>query len=78
MPAIKGCGHAAPLNTVAVMPRRLVGRSVAQPGSALASGARGRRFESSRSDHFPEILSIIRTSEFSDPAVGLCPERVRG
>jgi hypothetical protein len=26
------------------------GRSVAQPGSALASGARGRRFESSRSD----------------------------
>ena len=31
--------------------RLLVGRSVAQPGSALASGARGRRFESSRSDH---------------------------
>jgi hypothetical protein len=27
-----------------------VGRSVAQPGSALASGARGRRFKSSRSD----------------------------
>ena len=27
-------------------------RSVAQPGSALAWGARGRRFESSRSDHF--------------------------
>ncbi len=30
--------------------RLLVGRSVAQPGSALASGARGRRFKSSRSD----------------------------
>jgi hypothetical protein len=30
--------------------RLTVGRSVAQPGSALASGARGRRFESSRSD----------------------------
>jgi hypothetical protein len=28
-----------------------VGRSVAQPGSALASGARGREFESPRSDH---------------------------
>ena len=27
-----------------------VGRSVAQPGSALASGARGREFESPRSD----------------------------
>ena len=30
----------------------MVGRSVAQPGSALASGARGREFESPRSDHF--------------------------
>jgi hypothetical protein len=30
--------------------RRQVGRSVAQPGSALASGARGREFESPRSD----------------------------
>ena len=29
---------------------REVGRSVAQPGSALASGARGREFESPRSD----------------------------
>jgi hypothetical protein len=29
----------------------VVGRSVAQPGSALASGARGREFESPRSDH---------------------------
>ena len=36
-----------------------VGRSVAQPGSALASGARGRRFESSRSDQF-QILSVER------------------
>ena len=29
-----------------------VGRSVAQPGSALASGARGREFESPRSDQY--------------------------
>ena len=36
------------------MPRR-VGRSVAQPGRALCSGRRGRRFESSRSDHPPSI-----------------------
>ncbi len=35
------------------MPRHLtVGRSVAQPGSALASGARGREFESPRSDQY--------------------------
>lgn len=34
-----------------------VGRSVAQPGSALASGARGRRFESSRSDQTFRWLS---------------------
>src|SRR5262249_53569358 len=33
-----------------------VGRSVAQPGSALASGARGREFESPRSDqHLAQI-----------------------
>lgn len=31
-----------------------VGRSVAQPGSALASGARGREFESPRSDQCPQ------------------------
>src|SRR6202020_1156455 len=30
-----------------------VRRSVAQPGRALALGARRRRFESCRSDHFP-------------------------
>ena len=29
-----------------------VGRSVAQPGSALASGARGREFESPHSDQY--------------------------
>ncbi len=32
--------------------RALLRRSVAQPGSALAWGARGRGFESRRSDHF--------------------------
>ena len=36
--------------------RLTVGRSVAQPGSALASGARGREFESPRSDQFKQRL----------------------
>ena len=35
-----------------------VGRSVAQPGSALASGARGREFESPRSDQFNQRLAF--------------------
>ncbi len=30
-------------------------RSVAQPGSALVWGTRGRRFESCRSDHFKKV-----------------------
>lgn len=36
-------------------------RSVAQPGSALDWGSRGRGFESRRSDHFlpPNILSLV-------------------
>ena len=34
-------------------------RSVAQPGSALASGARGRRFESSRSDQIYRCLRPV-------------------
>ena len=34
-------------------------RSVAQPGRALASGARGRRFKSSHSDHFMVITRLI-------------------
>jgi hypothetical protein len=33
-------------------------RGVAQPGSALASGARGRRFESSRPDH--KVYEVIQ------------------
>jgi hypothetical protein len=33
-----------------------LGRSVAQPGRALAWGARGRRFESCRSDHLFSLL----------------------
>ncbi len=40
--------------------RLTVGRSVAQPGSALASGARGRRFESSRSDQSFQRLYFLR------------------
>ena len=35
-----------------------VGRSVAQPGSALASGARGREFESPRSDQSSQRLGL--------------------
>ena len=31
-------------------------RSVAQPGRALSSGGRGRRFESSHSDHPPSLI----------------------
>ena len=43
--------------------RLSVGRSVAQPGSALASGARGRRFESSRSDQsFPGMPDKSRSN----------------
>src|SRR5262245_15351060 len=38
-----------------------VGRSVAQPGSALASGARGREFESPRSDQENQQLSDLET-----------------
>src|SRR5262249_52783836 len=38
-----------------------VGRSVAQPGSALASGARGREFESPRSDQQNQQLSNVET-----------------
>ena len=35
-------------------------RRVAQPGRALRSGRRGRRFESSLSDHFPPPIPIWR------------------
>ena len=41
--------------------RERVGRSVAQPGSALASGARGREFRSPRSDQFFQLL-VNRTT----------------
>ena len=40
-------------STIRYNPR--LGRGVAQSGSALAWGARGRRFESSRSDQFPDL-----------------------
>ena len=46
-----------------------VGRSVAQPGSALASGARGREFESPRSDHSFQTLSLTAFSSYP----GNCP-----
>ena len=40
-------------------------RGVAQPGRALGSGPRGRRFKSSRPDHFfPQILGELLPHEF--------------
>jgi hypothetical protein len=38
---------------------RVLSRSVAQPGRALRSGRRGRRFESCHSDHSPSDLVLI-------------------
>src|SRR6266480_2493816 len=40
-------------------------RGVAQPGRALGSGPRGRRFESSRPD---QIVSVIKTRSNTDGA----------
>ncbi len=37
---------------------RSLGRGVAQPGSALAWGARGRKFESCRPDQLDQALAI--------------------
>lgn len=41
------------------------GRSVAQPGSAPASGAGGRRFESSRSDQNPDFSCVRQKFHFT-------------
>jgi hypothetical protein len=38
---------------------RRLGRSVAQPGRALCSGRRGRRFESSHSDQRNQAVSVL-------------------
>ena len=43
-----------------------VSRAVAQPGSALAWGARGREFESLRPDHFLKKLSKTALSSRSE------------
>ena len=43
-------------------------RSVAQPGSAPASGAGGRRFESSRSDHYISEAGFICNDNQYPPA----------
>jgi hypothetical protein len=55
-------------------PSASVGRSVAQPGSALASGARGREFESPRSDQWFQELSfpanILRPGNAQETARG--------
>ena len=40
-------------------PSRVTRRGVAQPGRALSSGGRGRRFESSLPDHFSEITLVL-------------------
>ena len=49
-----------------------VGRSVAQPGSALASGARGREFESPRSDQLP-ASSLPIPRQFPGWAIAASP-----
>jgi hypothetical protein len=56
--AARGC--APPAQLAHARPRRYMpalGRSVAQPGRALCSGRRGRRFESSHSDQSFQTLS---------------------
>ena len=52
-----------------------VGRSVAQPGSALASGARGRRFKSSRSDQFHRDSELGIHSKFPSGRASVFPRR---
>ena len=44
----------------------IVCRSVAQPGSALVWGTRGRRFKSGRSD---QVLAGILTWKYSDKQI---------
>ena len=46
-------------------------RGVAQPGSALAWGARGRRFESFRSDHLNKSRTYVKTGSPFFMSVGL-------
>ena len=48
-----------PASSLYIAPGR---RSVAQPGRALLSGGRGRRFKSSHSDHEINILSATATA----------------
>ncbi len=51
-----------------------IGRGVAQPGRALSSGGRGRRFESSLPDHFTLLLSSLA---FAEGAAELIRQRLR-
>jgi hypothetical protein len=44
-------------------------RRVAQPGRALRSGRRGRRFESSLSDHFFKDFALIYWTPISPPGL---------
>ena len=54
---------------VDAMQRFLPCRDVAQPGRALAWGARGRQFKSARPDHlFPVVLALQAASTY--PADG--------
>ncbi len=46
---------------------RVLSRSVAQPGRALRSGRRGRRFKSCHSDHSPSDLVLIAGGTPSQP-----------
>ena len=52
-------------------------RGVAQPGSALGLGPRGRRFESSRPDQKPQLHQQLKeawSNDFGCPCANLCPE----
>ncbi len=44
-------------------------RGVAQPGSALASGARGRRFKSSHPDQLAALRFLLRWQDWGMPSV---------
>ena len=51
------------------------GRGVAQPGSAHDWGSWGRRFKSSRPDHFPSQIQALCRS-YSSPTMTACTLRV--
>ena len=52
------------IHNVFSLGERIFIRSVAQSGSAFASGAKGRGFKSLRSDQFPKINLCVQNKEF--------------